>query len=308
MEGGDYDCAVLEVSSFQLELPEGLAVDAAAILNVTPDHLDRHGTMENYRDIKLRIAALVRPGGTVVCNSALIPWMHCGEGAVPAALCTAGENSVAGMTSWTVAPEGICIRTADGGENLFIARSALCVRGNHNLANAAAVCAVMSALGIPAESYRGALGEFKCGPHRLEEVGQVGGVTYIDDSKATDVDATRQALRTVGPAAGKHVHLIAGGLDKGCALTDVETELRMYVKQAYLIGTCRQRLARLWEGEIPCILCENMEDAVRKAAANAEAGDIVLLSPACASLDTFKSYAQRGEVFVAAMRALEAEQ
>jgi UDP-N-acetylmuramoylalanine--D-glutamate ligase len=310
LERPDIDCLVLEVSSFQLELPAGISVDAAVILNVTPDHLDRHGTMENYRDIKLRLAAATRPGGIVVCNASLVPLVAQCTSSTVSALVPAGEKRVPGVPNWLVLPEGIGF-AADGDSpeiSTCLPRSAMRVRGNHNLANAAAVCAVMSALNVPVDGYRAALGEFKCGPHRLETVGEVRGVTYIDDSKATDIDATRQALRTVGPGAGRHIHLIAGGLDKGCALTDAETELRMYVKQAYLIGSCRQRLAELWQGEIPCLLCDGMEEAVRFAAENAEAGEIILLSPACASMDAFKSYAHRGEAFIAAMRNVERQE
>ena len=302
------DYLVVEVSSFQMEHADSFHPQVGVVLNVTPDHLNRHGTMEVYRNLKLQLLRQIRPGGIAVFHAPLAQFLQLDPQVAANRLWLIGEEAkpTTPGTDWAVTSDGL-IRLDQAGEGTrLFARSSMQLIGNHNLANALAVVAVMTGLGIPKEQYSPVLSNFRSGPHRMEPVLQCNDIAFFDDSKATDVDAMRQALRTLGPSRGKKILLIAGGLDKGCALSEAKSELRMYVKGVYLIGDCRQRLAELWGSEVPCQLCDSLEEAVQAAAKAAVSGDTVLLSPACASMDMFRDYEERGERFRAAACAVMA--
>ncbi|MBP5301060.1 MAG: UDP-N-acetylmuramoyl-L-alanine--D-glutamate ligase, partial [Victivallales bacterium] len=304
----ELDYLVVEVSSFQMEHASSFHPQVGIVLNVTPDHLNRHGTMEHYRSLKLQMLEQLRPGGHAIYHVALEPFLRLPPNVTANRLWLKGETPEGqGMgADWVVASDGLEWLGQDGRRKLLFARASLQLVGNHNLANALAVVAALASLGIPLEQYRAALSNFHSGPHRMQPVAMVNGVTFFDDSKATDVDAMKQALRTLGPARGKKILLIAGGLDKGCALSEAKSELRMYVKGAYLIGDCRERLFQLWNPEVPCQICDSMEMAVQAAFSAAAPGDTVLLSPACASMDMFRDYEERGDVFRQAAESLTA--
>lgn len=311
LENRQLDYLVVEVSSFQLEHAASFQPQVAILLNVTPDHLDRHGTLERYRSLKARLLEQVAPGGTAIYHAAVEESLRLPETVRRSRIWLAGEtpniDGRPGGKDWRVGVDGL--RTVAQGEEglseeLLMPRSMLTLQGNHNLANALAVVAAMDALGFPFEKYRMQLSNFQSGPHRIQFVAARNGVKYFDDSKATDADALVQALRTLGPSVGKTVHLIAGGLDKGCSLAEAKSEIRMYVKDAYLIGDCRLRLAQEWKDETECRIFDSLEDAVASAAQDALDGEVVLLSPGCASMDMFKSYEERGRRFAAAVSAL----
>ena len=306
LEQPELDYLVVEVSSFQLEHAETFHPLVGVVLNVTPDHLNRHGTMEVYQALKLKLLAQIRPGGHAVYHAPLEPLLRLPPEVTPNRLWLIGEEASPGGrgADWLVNSDGLAQLNPDGSVRKVLSRASLQLVGNHNLANALAVVAAMSGIGIPLADYQAAMGDFHSGPHRLQLVAERNGVSFFDDSKATDVDAMKQALKTLGPTRGKKILLIAGGLDKGCALSEVKSELRMYVKEIFLIGECRRRLAELWGGEVSCRLCDSLEEAVRMASSSAESGDTVLLSPACASMDMFKDYEERGERFCAAVLAL----
>lgn len=314
-DGCDADYIVLEISSFQLEHCAGLRLMAGVILNITPDHLDRHGSLEAYTALKASLARLVLPGGTLVCPAALtaaIPlpaglrrcriWLNApGGGADMGELPKPGD--------WAVLPPGAAEFVASGGGRWSVRfmRTQLQLKGNHNLVNLCAAAAIVQALKLPLEACQGCIGAFRAGAHRIQRIATVKGVDYYDDSKATDVDALVQALRTVGPSRGRRVLLIAGGLDKGCTLEEAKTELRMYVKSALLIGQCRRRLADEWRDATEVSQYDTLEAAVQAAANMAQEGDAVLLSPGCASMDMFRDYVQRGVLFAQAVQNLPQE-
>lgn len=304
-EQPELDYLVVEVSSFQMEHATTFHPFGGVVLNVTPDHLNRHGSMEVYRDLKLQMLRQVQPGGFAVYHSQLEQYIQLPPQVSANRLWLIGEEArqTGNAVDWAVTSDGLMWLDPSNEWTKMFARSSLQLIGNHNLANALAVVAVMAGLDIPKENYSAALSNFRSGPHRMEPVLQYNDIAFFDDSKATDVDAMRQALRTLGPARGKKILLIAGGLDKGCALLEAKSELRMYVKGVYLIGDCRQRLAELWGSEVPCQLCDTMEAAVNSAADSAVSGDTVLLSPACASMDMFRDYEERGDRFQAAAKA-----
>jgi UDP-N-acetylmuramoylalanine--D-glutamate ligase len=179
--------------------------------------------------------------------------------------------------------------------------------GRHNLENALAALALAEAAGIDACAIAPYLRDFQIGAHRLQRVAQVGRTLFIDDSKATNVDAlikALQALREDGDTATRKIALIAGGVDKECTLEEAIPHLKSEVEGVFLIGSCAERLQASWGPFVRCTVCSGMEEAVRRAYASLEDGGIVLLSPACASQDMFRDYAQRGDVFKAASAKL----
>jgi UDP-N-acetylmuramoylalanine--D-glutamate ligase len=284
---------VLELSSFQLDTTHSLRLRAGAVLNVTADHLDRYGDLTTYAASKAR---LFERCDTLVVNldDALVS-------AMPRAGQTVFGFSIAGH------PEArFSLLQHDGVEHLSIdgepvlSVSEMRLTGLHNAANALAALALAVAIGLPRAAMLAELREFPGLPHRSQWVGEHGGVRYIDDSKGTNVGAT---LAAVGGMRGPLV-LIAGGEGKGQDFTPLAAALAHKVKRLILIGRDGAQIAAALQGVCQCEFADSMESAVRAAAAAAERGDTVLLSPACASLDMFRDYAHRGELFAKAVGGL----
>ena len=254
---------ICEASSFQLEDSSFFAPECAVLLNVEPDHLDRHGDLERYREAKMRIFANQRPEDVAIDPAR-----------------TARETALeAGM---------LHVR----GEPL-IALEEIRLRGAHNLENVRAAALAAQAMGVPRDAVREALRTFPGVPHRLEEVASVGDVLYVNDSKATNV-----ASAVKGIEAFEHgVHAILGGSLKGEAFAGLREALAAHARAAYLIGDAQERLAADLDGALPLERCGTLEEAVRRASAAARPGDVVLLSPACASFDAFRDYEDRGARF-----------
>ncbi len=268
-EGG---IVVAELSSFQLEDVHALRCDAAAITNLTPDHLDRHGDMEAYGAAKLRIFERQDAGDVAVLNDD-DPWCAA-LGRLP------GDGAV------------VRVRAADA-DALGFAEGRL--RGDHNRENVAVAAALARALGVGDEQLRAAVRGFAPVPHRLEDCGEAGGVRFWNDSKATNVDAALKAL-TAFPAGG--VRIIVGGSDKGADFAPLAQALAGRVARAYLTGPAGLRMAGpLAEAGVPHTACDGFDAAVRQAAADAAPGEHVLLAPACASFDAFADYTARGDRF-----------
>ena len=252
---------VCEVSSFQAEDSEAFAPDTAVLLNVTEDHLDRHGTFDAYRDAKLRVFANQTPQQVAV---------------VPPGVEVPGSA-----------------RRIEFGE-LPLPAEEIRLRGAHNLENAMAASAAALAAGVPKEAVAAALRSFRGVPHRLEEVGSVGGVLYVNDSKATNVSS---AVRGIEAFDGG-VHVILGGSLKGGGFEGLRDAVASRCVAAYLIGEAAERLERdLGPVGVELRRCADLADAVRAAAADAAPGEVALLSPACASFDQFRDYEERGEAF-----------
>ena len=262
-----------------MELSEDFRPYAAALLNITPDHLNRHGSMENYQALKFSIFRHIDAPSRRIVNAQLPPLA--GE-------CTtfsADENLPADFNATLL----------DGAELPF--------QGRHNRENALAATAMAATLGIPPAEAVEALATFHTGHHRLETVASSNGIEFIDDSKATNVDALLKALDTLRERDRRPIALIAGGIDKGCTLDEVIPELTASrITHVALIGTCAPRLAGRWGSLLPCGICASMQDAVSASIHSLPEGGVVLLSPACASQDMFRDYAERGELFAAAAR------
>ena len=284
---------VLELSSYQLDSTESLTLSAAAVLNVTADHLDRYATLADYAASKARI---FRRCGTAVLN-ADDPQVAAMGGEAQRRL-RFSLNPAAGAEYTLQRHDGQDWLTC-GAERL-LARHDLKLTGGHNAANALAALALGEALELPRAAMLAELREFPGLPHRSAVVADIAGVRYIDDSKGTNVGATLAAIDALkGPLL-----LIAGGDGKGQDFTPLAAALRGKVRLALLIGRDARALGAALGCHCAIEYCATLEAAVGAAARLARPGDTVLLSPACASLDMFRDYAHRGEVFAAAVRRL----
>ena len=266
---------VCECSSFQLEDTTAFAPEAALLLNLEEDHLDRHGTMAAYRDAKLKVFANQRPEDVAVLPAGF-------DAEVTATRVTFGGGDLEhrdGALWWR-------------GERLMDAAS-IRLRGAHNLENAMGAAATALACGWPAAAVRDTLASFAGVPHRLEEVAERDGVLYVNDSKATNVASARVGIE----AFPGGVHAILGGSLKGGDFTGLRDAVASRARAVYLIGEAAGRLERDLEGTVPIERCVELGRAVSAARAAARPGEVVLLSPACASFDQYADYDARGEHF-----------
>jgi UDP-N-acetylmuramoylalanine--D-glutamate ligase len=285
---------VCECSSFQLEDTEAFAPECAVFLNLAPDHLDRHPISDQYLAAKLRIFAAQGNDDVAVFN-----------GDEPA-LAGRDLGGCARRVRFCAGADPDCeVSLAEGtifaaGEPL-IEVAELGLRGEHNVQNAMAAAAAALAMGLERDAVRAGLGGFAGLPHRLEQVAQIGGVDYFNDSKATNVSAAIAALRSFEGG----VHAILGGQAKGEPFAPLVEPVRERCVACYLIGDAAERLARaLPPAGVPLHRCVDLEAAVAEAAEAARSGEVVLLSPACASFDAFRDYEQRGEAFRVAVAGL----
>jgi UDP-N-acetylmuramoylalanine--D-glutamate ligase len=284
----------LEVSSYQLEAAQTFRAAAGAVLNVTPDHLARHGDMENYARAKFRV---FQNGGAALLNAAdawdrrlartvrgKVYWFGLRHGLGARAGCPChGEIFWDGRRMVSHIP---------GAEGSWEAPPHL--PGDHNLENALAAAGLARLCGVPPEAVGRALAEFRGVEHRIEFVREFRGVRYYNDSKGTNVDSTLVALKAF-PRGG--IHLLLGGQDKGAPYTPLGPLVRRRVRAAYLIGEAAPKIRKDLDGAAPFVASKTLDAALRQAAGAAVPGEVVLLSPACASFDQFQNYEQRGRVF-----------
>jgi UDP-N-acetylmuramoylalanine--D-glutamate ligase len=269
--GGVY---VLELSSYQIDLTFSLDCDVAILLNITPDHLDRHGTLEEYAHAKARLFAMQSPFRT-----AIVGW---------------DAESDFDVLDETEEPSIQFIEDVEAGDQANWPT----LQGPHNLQNARAAVAACAALGLKPRQIEAGLRSYPGLPHRMERIGEKAGVLWINDSKATNPDSTAPAL-----AAFPNTHWIAGGKAKSDDLDAVLPYLKG-VRAAYLIGEAAPVFARILSPLVPVTLSGTLAQAVADAAAAARPGDTVLLSPACASFDQFRDFEARGDAFRALVEAL----
>ena len=290
---------VLEVSSFQLETIDSFRPKVAVILNVTPDHLDRHRTFEAYVDAKARILENQQSADSAVLNAA-DPTCVAMAARTKAQVFWFSRQKEVQQGAWVLDGNILFRDGAQQREIMLVAEIPL--KGAHNLENVLAAVCAGALMGCAADQIRQAVREFKAVEHRLEYVATIRGVDYYNDSKATNVDATIKALESF-PA---NIHLILGGKDKGSDYTLLNDLLRQRVKRVYTIGAAAAKIESQIRG-VEVVHADTLENALRKANAVAEPGDVVLLAPACASFDQFNNYEQRGQVFKEIVRALSAE-
>jgi UDP-N-acetylmuramoylalanine--D-glutamate ligase len=283
---------VLELSSYQLETTWSLDADAAALLNLTEDHLDRYGSVNEYGAAKARV--FLGEGVSIVNRDD------------PRALALAPARSTRMTFGLGAPPVGWDFGTLDGalvqGREAFFQARELRIHGEHNVANALAACALARAMGLSLESLNKGLRTFAGLPHRLQLVATRNGVEWYDDSKGTNVGATVAALAGLR----KPVLLIAGGEGKGQDFSPLALPVSQFAKRVLLIGRDAALIDQALQSTgVPIVRCASLEEAVERAAREAAPGDAVLLSPACASFDMFRDYRHRGEVFAAAAERLD---
>jgi UDP-N-acetylmuramoylalanine--D-glutamate ligase len=292
---------VLEVSSFQLETIATFRPKVAVVLNVTPDHLDRHRTLDVYVNAKARIFENQQSSDFAVLNED-DPTCVTLAGRARAQVFWFSRHKEVRQGAW-VSEGKILFRDAKGQREILDVAD-IPLKGAHNLENVLAAVCAGALMGCAPEKIRQAVHEFKAVEHRLEFVASIRGVDYYNDSKATNVDATIKALESF-PA---NIHLILGGKDKGSDYTVLNDLLRKRVKRVYTIGAAaakiESQIVSAKDGGPELVHAETLENAIRKASAVAQEGDIVLLAPACASFDQFKSYEHRGKVFKEVVRSL----
>ncbi|HLW87803.1 MAG TPA: UDP-N-acetylmuramoyl-L-alanine--D-glutamate ligase [Terriglobales bacterium] len=292
--------AVLEVSSFQLETIQTFRPRIAVVLNVTPDHLDRHRTFAAYTDAKARIFENQQADDFAVLNA---------DDPTCVAMATRTKARVVWFSRKKEVERGAYVRQGQilfrdaNGQREIILLSEIPLKGAHNVENVLAAVCVGALSGVGHGKIRQAVATFKAVEHRLEYVATIRGVEYYNDSKATNVDATIKALESF-PA---NIHLILGGKDKGSDYTVLNDLLRQRVKRVYSIGAAAAKIESQISGAVEVVPAETLENAIKRAAESAQPGDVVLLAPACASFDQFRSYEHRGKVFKDVVKTLSAE-
>jgi UDP-N-acetylmuramoylalanine--D-glutamate ligase len=298
----DGEVVVLELSSYQTELARALTPDVAVFTNLSPDHLDRHGGMGGYFAAKARLFTLGGPDRAVIgVDEAEGRFLadQLGQGAADDRVIRISSGSKLEDFGWSVfARKGFLAEWRKGRQVASIdLREVKGLPGAHNHQNACAAYAACRSLGIAPKLIEGALHSFAGLPHRSQLVGERGGVRFVNDSKATNVDSAAKALQ-----AFPKIRWIAGGLGKEGGISSLKPLLGSVVK-AYLIGHSAREFA-LQIGETPHEICETMERAVARAAEEAEAGEVVLLAPAAASFDQYPNFEKRGEDFSARVKAI----
>lgn len=299
----DLDFMTLEVSSFQLETIRYFRPTVAVLLNITPDHLDRYAAMADYTRAKANLFRNQQPFDWAIVQSEALAQIRSLSLPVPSKVITfSAENRRADIYF----DRGLLISRVPDWTGPLLDLDHCQVRGPHNAENLMAALAVGRVLRLPLEQTVTALKNFRPAPHRCECVAEISGVRFINDSKATNLDAVTKAIQAMpGISAGEpNILLIAGGRDKGLQYHDIGPLLARRVKHAFLIGEAREKIRAAWSLFTPCTLSGSLLEAVEKAAAHATSGDIVLLSPACSSFDMFQNYQHRGDVFRDAVKNL----
>jgi UDP-N-acetylmuramoylalanine--D-glutamate ligase len=283
--GGVY---VLELSSYQIDLTQSLACEVAALLNITPDHLDRYEDFAAYAAAKARLFTMQRENQHAVFGI--------------------GDDETAAIAEATAAHRSAeLVHLVDGEQLEELQSNWPSLQGPHNLQDAAVAVAIVEALGLSQAQWQAAMPTFRGLPHRMERVAEAGGVLFINDSKATNPASAAPAIAAFPPNPNKRIHWILGGLPKGDNLDECKPWFGN-VAAAYTIGEAGPVFADLLETAMPVRRSEMLIEAVRQAIHAAKPGDVVMLSPACASFDQFRDYEARGDTFRQIVEALTANE
>ena len=292
----DDDIYVTEVSSFQLEYTELFTAAAAAFLNISPNHLDWHGTFEKYFEAKRRLFSRLGPESVVVLNrDDRLVW----------SLAEESQGHVFGFSRRLKPRPGAALEDgwiviSDAVREKLLRTASVRLPGGHNLENIMAAALLARAFGAPTAAVRRAVEEFPGLEHRLEKVATLRGVLFVNDSKATTVDATLKALASFD----RTVVLILGGRDKGSDFTTLRPHLGRKVRGVVLVGEAADKIERAVGDVVPCRRAGNYREVVRSAFDLARPGDVVLLAPACTSWDMFRNFEERGRTFKREVRLL----
>ena len=299
-DGKSYDLWVLELSSFQLDLTASLAPLAATILNITPDHLDRHHDVEAYGQAKQRV---YHQASFLLYNRDDSLTKPDAQGCIPDARLNHFGLDKPVEDSWGLVTVGRITYLAHGDIPLMPVNELL-IKGRHNWSNALAACALAHAAGVGYACMTDVLRHFSGLAHRSQWVRTLDGVDWINDSKGTNIGATISAISGIGGSMQGKIVLIAGGQGKGADFTSLRAPMSDYVRSVVLMGEDAEPMAVALADAVPVLRASSLDHAVLTARAQAKPGDVVLLSPACASFDMFRDFNHRGESFVAAVNRL----
>ena len=291
-ESTDETWSVLEVSSFQLESTVEFRPAIAVILNITPDHLDRHGSFENYARAKERIFAVQEAQDALVLNADNEPATQAASRSISRVYWFSVEHPVE-QGAWLEDGNVVFRGAREAPIEQVMPLAGITLKGTHNVENVLAAVVASRLAGAPIAVIRHAIEKFHAVEHRLEYVTTLNGVEFYNDSKATNVDATAKAIA----AFPGGIHLILGGKDKGSDYRVLSDLLRQRVRAGYTIGSAAAKIESHLRGIVPLHACETLDKAVAAAADAAHPGEIVLLAPACSSFDQFESYEHRGRIF-----------
>lgn len=282
--------AVVEVSSFQLETILHFHPRIAIFLNLTPDHLDRHGSMQNYGKIKSRLFENQDGNDYLIFNGKDSQVLHFTQSAVSQKV-VFGLEDIALKCGYI--RNGVMILRLDDEDEEILPAGEISIRGEHNVANSLAAALAARSMGVEVDSIRQALKTFKGLPHRMEFAREVDGIEWVNDSKATNTDSVWYALGSFSTP----VILIAGGRDKNSDFTVLRDRIQEGVRSVVLLGEATEKIEEALRGLCPLVRAASLKEAVNRARALAHRGDVVLLSPGCASFDMFKNFEDRGEQF-----------
>ena len=300
---GELDYLILQVDSFQLEITEFLRPAIAVLTSLAPDHLDRYGSTGDYARANARLFRNQQAFDWFIVQREALAVLRALNLPVPAKTITysAGDRSADLHLE-----RGLIVSRIPHWSGPLLETGHCQLRGPCNAENLMAALAVGYVLRLPLEGMVGPLKTYAAGPHRFELVAEINGVQFINDSKATNVDALHKSLCAARPGQGSepNLWLIAGGKDKGLDFHEVGSLLARRVKRAFLLGEASARMHAAWRVFTPCTLAGSLVEAVAEAAKNATAGDVVLLSPACSGWDQFRNHEHRGEVFCQAVKSI----
>jgi len=299
----DLDFMISQVDAFQLEATEFFRPAVAVLMNVAPDHLDRYGNSADYAAANARLFRNQQAFDWAIVQSEALQRLRELGLPVPGKTITFSATD----TEADIHLErGLLLSRVPNWSGPLLDMDHCQLRGPHNAENLMAALAVGHVLRLPLERMVEPIKTYSAGPHRFEWVAEQDGVQFINDSKASNIDALQKALLATQPGseATANIWLIAGGKDKGLEYHDVGPLLSRRVKHAFLIGEAREKIRSAWSLFTPCTVLDSLVEAIFEAAKNAASGDVVLLSPACSSLDQFRSYQERGEIFCRTVKSI----
>jgi UDP-N-acetylmuramoylalanine--D-glutamate ligase len=299
----DLDFVILQVNSFQLEKTEYFRPAVAVLMNVAADHLDRYHDSADYVRANARLFGNQQAFDWAIVQSEALGRLRKLDLPVPAKTITFSANDPEADLHLD---RGLLVSRIPNWPGPLLDSDQCQLRGPHNAENLMAALATGHVLRLPLEGMVDTLKSAPASPHRFELVAEIGGVQFINDSKATNLDALQKALLAArpGPGGAANVYLIAGGKDRGLDYHDVGPLLAKRVKKAWLIGEAREKIRAAWSLFIPCAVSDSLVKSLTEAAHHAVSGDVVLLSPACSSLDQFRNYQERGEIFCRAVKSI----
>ena len=299
----ELDFLVLQTNSFQLEMTQYFRPAVAVLMNLAPDHLDRYASADDYARVHARLFKNQQAFDWAIIQSEALVRLRALGLPVPAKVITfSAQDQTADLTL----DRGLLLSRLDNWAGPLLNMDHCQLRGPHNAENLMAALAVGHVLRLPLETMVDSMKTYTAGPHRFEMVAEINGVQFINDSKATNVEALRKALMATRLKSGgePNVWLVAGGQNKGLEFHDVGPLLSKRVRQALIFGEASEKIRAAWSLFTPCKVFDSLIEAVTEAAKHASSGDVVLFSPACSSFDQFRNYQERGEMFCRTVKSI----